>query len=312
MQYITEEEFHINHSAVALGKFEGIHRGHQLLLNAIRHPDNTELQSVVFTFSTPPAVLLKHAEGYQTIYTKEERHEILEQLGMDVLIEYPFTREFAAQTPEEFIKNILVKKVGAKLIVVGEDFHFGKKRSGSVRDLEAYAGECGYELRVIPKLQMEGEDVSSTRIRRCLAAGQMEKASMLLGRPYSITGTVVHGKALGRTIQIPTINQIVEDNKLAPPNGVYVSRVILPDDSQVHYGITNVGVKPTIEQNLKKGVETNIFDYEGDLYDQNVRVELLHYRRPEMKFDSIEALTAQMQSDIAYGKEYAAGVDDTL
>ncbi|MEE1228722.1 MAG: bifunctional riboflavin kinase/FAD synthetase [Lachnospiraceae bacterium] len=307
MQYITDSEFHIDHSAVALGKFEGIHRGHQLLIQEITNHED-KLQSVMFTFSMPPAILLKGAK-YQTIYTKEERHHILEGMGIDILIEYPFTREFASMTPSDFIHKVLVEKVGAKLVVIGADFHFGKNRSGSIEDLEKYKDECGYDLKVIDKLQIDGKDVSSTRIRECLTEGDMEMVTKLLGRPYSVHGTVIHGKELGRTIQIPTVNQEIKKEKFAPRNGVYVSRIILDSienssEKKVYYGITNVGVKPTVKDTLEKNIETNIFDFSGDLYDRKLTVELLHFKRPEIKFDSVEALKAQMMQDIQFGRGF--------
>lgn len=302
MKYIKSAEFQLEHTAVALGKFEGIHRGHQLLLDEIIKQKKNGLQSVVFTFDTPPRSVLKGERDYRQIYTKEERHEILEQQDIDVLIEHPFTREFASLEPEAFVREVLIGKTGAKAVVVGTDFRFGRKRSGDIHVLKELSEIYDFQLIVIDKLQIGHEDVSSTRIRNLLEKGEMEEAGQLLGRPFAVVGEVVHGKALGRTIQIPTVNQIVEQEKLVPPNGVYVSRIHIAGKS--YYGITNIGVKPTVEEHAVKGIETNIFDFDQDIYGQNIEVELLHYHRPEMCFSSVEELRNQMMADISYAKGF--------
>lgn len=303
MRYIHSAEFSLKNTAVALGKFEGLHLGHQLLFTEVMNQKKNNLQSVIFTFDTPPAVLFGQ-KGKRQIYTGRERYRILKNYGIDVMIEHPFTKEFAALEPEEFIRDVLVNKAGAKVIVVGKDFRFGKKRSGGIAELSRYADKYGYHLITLEKLQMDGEDVSSSRIREQIEQGNMEEAARLLGRNYYIENEVVHGKALGRTIQIPTANQIAGENKLTPPNGVYISRIFI--EEQYYYGITNIGVKPTVESEAKKGVETHIFDFSKDIYGTLIRVELLHYCRPEMKFHDIKELVAQMQSDMKYAKEFLA------
>ncbi len=302
MQYIKSSEFQLRNSAVALGKFEGIHVGHQLLLSEIMGQKSNGLNSVVFTFDMPPKAAINGDKKFSQIFTKEERRRFLEKKGIDVMLEHPFTKEFAASTPEEFIENVLVKKCDAKVIVVGSDFHFGKKRSGNINHLKAGAEKFGYKLIVKDKIQKDGKDISSTRIRELIEYGKMEEAAELLGRNYSVYGEIVHGKALGRTINIPTINQIVEDIKLVPPNGVYVSLIHIGD--KVYHGVTNIGIKPTVESDRVKGVETNIFDFSGDLYGQSLEVELLHFHRAELRFKNVEELKTQMQSDICFAKNY--------
>lgn len=301
MQYIKTNEFSLSDTAVALGKFEGLHRGHQLLFQEIVKQKEQGLQSVVFTFDMPPRQLFHKEESKKQLYTKEERCHILKKYGVDILIEYPFTLEFASLSPEEFIKNVLVEQVGAKVVVVGDDFRFGKKRAGSVEDLQKYASVYGYELKIIKKLQQDGHDISSSTIKNMLGQARMSEISELLGRNFSVSGKVMHGKALGRTIQIPTVNQIPEEGKALPPFGVYLSRIHLGNES--YYGITNIGVKPTVDQEKICGVETHIFDYSGDLYDQMIEVELLRFCRPEMKFGSLDALVKQMKQDIATAKK---------
>lgn len=305
MEYITSSDFHFKNTAVALGKFEGIHRGHQLLMDEVKKQELHGLQSVVFTFDRPTRLTLTGDTKYKQIYTKEERKTILEKRGINILIEHPFTKEFAALTPERFIREVLVEKVGAKVIVVGTDFHFGKNRSGSILDLENLE-ECGYHLIVVEKLQLDGKDISSTRIRASLEEGDMEEASALLGRNYSVSGEIIHGNALGRTIQVPTINQKVPSFKLLPPNGVYVSKIHWNDE--VYYGITNIGTKPTVNDTSEKTVETNIFDFDKDVYGEKMVVELLHYHRKESRFSSVEALQTQLFKDIEFGKQFVAKI----
>ncbi|MCI6857996.1 MAG: bifunctional riboflavin kinase/FAD synthetase [Eubacterium sp.] len=302
MEYITNSDFHFKDTAVALGKFDGIHCGHQLLMDEVKKQEKEGRKSAVFTFDRPTRLTLSGDHSCKQIYTKEERRKILEKAGISILIEHPFTKEFAALSPEKFIREILVKKAGARAIVVGTDFRFGKNRSGGIEHLKALEEECGYHLIVIEKLKMDGQDVSSTRIRTCLENGEMEKANYLLGRDYSISGIVVHGNELGRTIQVPTINQEISSDKLVPPNGVYVSRIHIGDE--VYSGITNIGVKPTVKDTLEKTVETNIFDFHEDIYGRDVTVELLHFHRPETRFSSIEKLQKQLLKDVEFGKKF--------
>ena len=177
---------------------------------------------------------------------------------------------------------------------------------GSITDLEKLEEECGYHLIVVEKLQLNGKDISSTRIRASLEKGAMEEAKALLGRNYSVSGEILHGNALGRTIQVPTINQQVPSFKLLPPNGVYVSKIHWKDE--VYYGITNIGTKPTVNNTSEKTVETNIFDFNKDVYGEEMVVELLHYHRKETRFSSVEALQAQLFQDIEFGKQYVTNV----
>ena len=237
-----------------------------------------------------------------------EKVEKLEQLGVDTLVSYPFTKHTAGMDPKDFIEKVLVEKIGAKVIVVGNDFHFGHKRKGNVELLKEYADKFGYEVVSLEKLEEESQVVSSTRVRNEIKHGNMEKVTRLLTVPYTIVGEVIHGKQLGRTIGMPTINQPVEENKIVPPHGVYVSKVYLPDG--VHGGITNIGVKPTVSGEKQVGVETHIFDFEGDLYGKVLKTEILHFVRKEQKFNSVDALKEQMHKDMAFGKEYLAKHSD--
>lgn len=300
-QILNTKDFCLESSAVCLGKFDGIHKGHRLLIEEIRKYKKEKLSAVVFTFALHPSTLFSKEE-IKLIDTREEKIEKLEKLGVDVLVSYPFTRETAAMEPEEFIREVLVKQLGSKVIVVGKDFHFGYQRTGNVTTLENYAEEYGYKVVSMEKIQDDHQVISSTRIRQEIKSGNMEKVTRLLGEPYTIVGEVVHGKQLGRTIGMPTINQDVPEQKIIPPKGVYVSRVYLPEGE--YRGITNVGNKPTVSGEQKLGVETHIIDYSGDLYGKKVKVCLYEFVRAEQKFASVEELKAQMHRDMEYAKKF--------
>ncbi len=286
MKIIKGLDFKIENSAVSLGKFDGFHRGHRLLLDRILEPP--KLYATVFTFD---GIL----NGKQ-IYLEEEKRSLLERLGVEREVLFPFSEKTRSMTPETFIREMLVERMDAKLICVGEDFHFGKDRRGDVDMLSKYAPQYGYELCVFPKIKEDGEVISSTRIRGELAQGRIEKANRLLGDPYFVRGEVVHGNALGRTIGMPTANLLPGEQKLLPAYGVYATRV--EADGKVYGGVTNVGVKPTIGAD-RANVETTLLHFDGNLYGKQITVYFLEFLRPEQRFDSLEELKAQMSRDKA-------------
>lgn len=301
MRYIDHTEFKLKNTAVSLGKFDGLHQGHRRLFEAIQKEQKKGLSGVVFSFLTPPGIFLENKE-IKLIYTEEEKRALLEKIGMDVLVSYPFDRSSLSMEPEDFIRNILVEKLDAKVICVGSDFRFGHNRRGDAELLKKLSSVYGYQLQVFEKVEMEGSAVSSTRIREELSRGNMELAARLLGEPYSITGEVIHGRKLGRTIGMPTINLALSEEKLLPPNGVYAS--ITEIDGTFYQGVTNIGVKPTVGAEKQRLAETYIFDYQGDLYGRVLRVSLYAYERPELKFASVEELKQQMEKDREFGKAY--------
>ena len=302
MRYINETtDFQQHNSVVTLGKFDGLHLGHQMLLSHVLELKKKGYQSVMFTFSLHPYNLFSERE-IKLIYTSEEKYYHLKNMGFDVLVSYPFTRETAAFEPEDFIKNVLVDQLDAKVIVVGADYCFGKDRRGNVAMLKEYAVKYGYEVYDYTKLMINEQVVSSTRVRDALAKGDMEEVESLLGRPFSVRGEVVHGRRLGRTFGMPTINIQPPEEKLLPPNGVYGSTMII--DGVKRYGVTNIGVKPTVGSELKPGVETYILDFNGDLYGETVEVNLHHYMRKELKFESVEELKEQMFLDMEEAIRY--------
>ena len=303
MKYIHgTTEFHIEEECVlSLGKFDGLHRGHETLLEHMMEQKNKGCATVLFTFAIPPRPG-RINEVQKVLTTNEEKVAICEEQGIDYLIEYPFTKEVMTMEPEAFIE-MLASSMKIRGIVVGTDFHFGHNRRGDYHLLEIYAKKLHYELKVIDKVQYENRDISSTFIREEVEKGNMEKVKYLLGYDYFVEGVVIHGREMGaKVLGIPTINIIPPENKLLPPFGAYVCDVVVGD--KTYHGIADVGCKPTIEGVNPVAVETNIFDFNENLYGKKVRVCFRSRERSEMKFESLEALKQQLEQDIAYGRFY--------
>lgn len=304
-------DFYINeNTAVAIGKFDGFHRGHQKLLGQLKEQKKRNLKSVVFTFVPSPAAFFC-SDVVKDLSTIAEKRRMFENAGVDYLIEYPFYQEIADMEPETYIKEVLVDRIHAKCIVAGDDVSFGKHGAGDCALLQAKAAEYGYDVIIIDKVSYEGREVSSTYVREEVRNGNMELVTNLLGTPYHVGGEIVHGRKLGRTIGMPTVNLIPPEEKLLPPNGVYYSYVYLhsKDKTMPYHGrrlpsITNIGTKPTVDHRSVMGVETYIYDFENDVYGDDMEVYLMCYKRPEMRFDGVEALKAQMESDIEAGRKY--------
>ena len=291
-------------TAVAIGKFDGFHRGHQKLLNRLKEQKDNGLASVVFTFVPSPAAFFAN-EPVKDLTTAEEKRRIFERAGIDYLIEYPFYRETADMEPEDYIKDVLSYRLNAKCVVAGEDISYGKYGAGDYKLLKKKAEQYGYDVIIIDKVLCNGREISSTYVREEIKKGNMELAGQLLGTPYHIGGEVVHGRQLGRTIGMPTVNLIPPQAKLIPPNGVYYSYVCFWDDENRKYpSITNIGTKPTVDDGEILGVETFLYDFNKDVYGKNMEVFLLDFVRPEMRFNSIDDLKARMEKDIASGRKY--------
>lgn len=302
MEYIAgRTDFKLHNTAVTLGKFDGLHLGHQQLINLAVSYKKQGLTSVMFSFLLHPGNLFSDKE-FELIYTEEEKLVKLNRCGIDVLVSYPFTEETRSMEPEAFIKEILVEKLDAKVIIVGNDFRFGFKRSGDVSLLKQYEKIYGFEVISCEKLKWKNEVISSSSIRRALKEGNLEAVNAMLGQPYSIRGEVAHGRKFGRTIGMPTTNLIPQSTKLLPPCGVYATKTLI--DGVYHPGVTNIGYKPTVGEEAFIGVETYIFDIEKDLYGEILEVDLFYYIRPELKFGSVEELITKMQEDIIAARNY--------
>ncbi len=291
-------------TVISLGKFDGLHMGHKLLLTEMLRKKQEGLAAVMFTFDIPPKALVEGGQS-SVLTTNAEKEAIFSRTGIDYLIEYPFNDRVRSMEPEDFVR-LLVERLHVKCIVAGRDFHFGHNRSGDYKTLERLAPVYGYETIIVEKKQYENRDISSTFIREEIRAGHMERANMLLGYEYFIRGTVVHGRRIGHELGFPTVNLLPPAEKLLPPFGVYASRVMI--GGRCLDGISNVGRKPTIEGENPIGIETYILDFQEDLYGKEIDVALLSFLRSEQKFDSLTELKTQMTRDIekenVYLKDY--------
>lgn len=306
MKLVTELQFQMDvPSCVAIGKFDGLHIGHQKLLDQMLAAKEDGLATVVFTFYPGPYSYFT-GEMQSELTTREEKRALFEQMGVDVLWEFPLNRQTAAIQPAAFIERVLVGQLHAKLVTAGPDLSFGDRGAGDITLLKRYAAKYDFEVTVIDKVCIGGRPVGSTLVRNEVRAGHMEQAARLLGRPYSFRGRVVHGKRLGRTLDMPTVNLVPEEGKLFPPFGVYYSFVIVK--GKRYRGITNIGRKPTVSEEETVTVETYLYDFSGDLYDCVIEVQLLAYQRPERHFGDTEELKKQLMSDRRDGLDYFASI----
>lgn len=302
MKYIkdTTEIFIKEPTVISLGKFDGIHRGHELLLEQLMKKKREGYVTVIFTFNIPPKKVVE-SKDVKVLTTNEEKMHMFDSIGIDYLIECPFTPKMMNMEPETFIE-MLVKNLSVKCIVAGDDFCFGKNRRGNYQMLQEYAKKLSYEAIILPKMKEDKRDISSTFVREEIAAGRIEMANKLLGYPYFVSGQVKHGKRIGRTIGFPTINLIPPENKLLPAFGVYITKVTI--DGIVYHGITNVGCKPTIDGNNPVGIETHIFDFGQDVYGKIVSVTFIKKIREEYKFPDLESLLKQIRLDVSEARYY--------
>ncbi len=309
------KDIKLERTAIALGKFDGLHRGHQILIEKIKQYKSEGLKAVMFTFDFHPMALLRH-RPVELIFTREERRAWAEKRGIDVLVEFPFTEETSAMEAEDFVRDILVRDMDAKVIVAGEDFHFGHQRKGDVPLLKKMGADLDFRVDVCKKLQIETEvyedgrptgkkmmrDISSTLIRECIRRGDMEEAAKMLGVPFSVSGTVIKGRQLGRKLGMPTANVVPPAHKIMPPNGVYSSCTLT--GPYEYHSITNIGLNPTVADDNSKRMETYVYDFSGSLYGQEIEVQLFRFERPEMKFKDLDALKNQIFRDKARTMEY--------
>lgn len=288
-------------SAVAIGKFDGIHLGHQKLLGRILELKKEGFLAVVFTFDPAPETFFS-GQPMKELMTGEEKRIAFDQMGIDVLIEFPLNNETAATKPERFVTEYLTARLQTGVIVAGTDLSFGAGGLGDAKLLQSMAKDLGYRVELIDKVCLAGEEISSTLIRDAVSKGDMEKVTAFLGIPYRINGVVAHGRKIGRTMGMPTVNLLPDKDKLLPPKGVYYSYVWL--EGARYPAISNVGCKPTVSDTQVMGLETYLYDFDEFLYDKEITVELLHFKRPEMRFENVEILKNQMQKDLAEGRAF--------
>jgi riboflavin kinase/FMN adenylyltransferase len=295
---------------VTMGTFDGCHVGHQEILSqVIRHAKAQGGESVLITFYPHPRlVLFPEKNTLRLLHSLDEKIEVLDRLGLDKLLIVPFTRDFSRTPPRKFIQNILYETVKAKRIVIGYDHRFGKNRQGDIHKLREYAPIYGYEVEEISAQAIDDANVSSTKIRNALLAGDIQTANSYLGYPYELRGEVVHGEKQGRKLGYPTANLSISDPlKLIPARGIYLVKTQL--SGQTHYGLMNIGTKPTMGT-FDLGVEVFLYDFSGDLYGNILQVQLLAYLRAEEKFQSVDELVAAMDRDRDRGRELINKYED--
>lgn len=282
------KKVNLNNTVVALGKFQGLHKGHMLLIDKIISlAKEHDYISTVFTINMP--------SKDKVLQLANERFSILEEKGVDVAVECDFSEEFAAMTPEKFVKEILIEHLHVAYVVVGEDFRFGINRLGDVDRLVEFGIKYGFRVIAFPKLMANGEIISASLIRARVSEGKVDGISDYLGRNYSVSGIVVNGKKLGRTIGFPTVNLKPSEGKLLPANGVYETTVCV--DGVDYKAITNIGENPTVDHDQKIHIETHIIDYSGDLYGQKLTIWFARKLRDEKRFHSVEELKEQLKID---------------
>lgn len=305
MEHITNKQVTRNRpTAITLGNFDGLHQGHRALIHLTKQFALEEgLESVVFSFSPHPRFVFQKEEDLALIMAPSEKKFTMEQMGVDTYIEYPFDKEFAATSAEDFAVKLLFEQMKCQVLVVGEDYHFGSHRSGNYEMLRRLGEKRGVKVIAVPSVRYENERVSSTRIRRCLIDQKLEDANIMLTEPYFILGTVMEGKKLGRTIGFPTINIEAHPLKLFPPNGVYATKTLY--DGKYYYGVTNIGKNPTVN-GTQKIIETYLFDFHQTIYGETVQTYFYEFLRSEKKFADIAELQAQIAVNTKEAKAYFA------
>lgn len=295
--YSIEDIHNIGKTGIALGNFDGVHIGHKKLIkNAVDTCKKKGIASVVLTFAN-------HPKNAKQILSWEEKKKIIESLGVEYLVALKFDDHFQKMPAENFIINILLGQLNMQTAFCGFHYHFGYKALGTTDLLEEMSKQYGYELNVLDPVTVEGNLVSSTKIREYISEGKMEKASQLLGRRYSLEGTVIHGRQIGKQIGFPTANFLIDKNRVIPPNGVYITKCLV--NNKEWNSITNIGVKPTVGGD-KRLIETYIINFDEEIYDEVITVYLYKNIRHEMKYEDLEALKKQINLDVIAARKYHA------
>lgn len=281
---------------LTLGTFDGVHIGHKKILERItQNTENGKYESLVLTFFPHPRMVLQEKSEIKLLNTIAEKSKLLEETGIENLVIHPFNESFSRLTAEEFVHSILVDRFHIQKIIIGHDHRFGRNRTANIDDLIAFGAEYGFEVEQISAQEIQDVSVSSTKIRKALDEGNITLANDYLGYAYFLSGEVVKGKQLGRTIGFPTANiQIEEDYKKIPKNGVYIVKTFI--DNAAIFGMMNIGFNPTVN-GQKQTIEVNLFDFDADIYGQKLEISLLEYIREEQKFGSVDLLKEQLNQD---------------
>tara|TARA_R110000868_G_scaffold158589_4_gene386808 strand:+ start:6806 stop:7822 length:1017 start_codon:yes stop_codon:yes gene_type:complete len=286
----------IHPTAVTIGTFDGVHIGHRKLLERLINDAKLfNLKATVLTFFPHPRMVLQQDANIKLLNTLDEKVKILEQIGLEYLMIYPFSREFSRLSATEFVEKILVNSLHCKKVIIGYDHRFGRNRNADIKDLVSFGKTFGFEVDEIPAQEIDEVSVSSTKIRKALEVGDIKTANLYLGYAYMLTGIVQKGKGLGRQLNFPTANiHIEEDYKLIPHNGVYVVKSVL--ENTTIYGMMNIGFNPTVS-GTERSIEVHFFDFDKDLYGQKLQIDILDRIRDEHKFSSVEQLKKQLEKD---------------
>lgn len=294
----TDQLPYFKNAVITIGTFDGVHQGHRQIIHHLKEvAAEVSGETVIITFHPHPRSVLRHHD-VQLINTIDERIGLLDAAGIDNLVIVPFTDDFSQLTAEQYVEHFLVEHFHPYTIIIGFDHRFGHGRKGDYRMLENYAAQGLFQLREIPEHLINNNTVSSTRIRKSILHGEIEEANKLLGYPFFFTGTVVHGNKLGRTLGYPTANiELSQTSKLVPSNGIYAVTATIGNISSIIYkGMMSIGVRPTIG-GTERTIEVNLFDFDRDIYDQQLRTYVHAYLRPEQKFNDLQSLTAQIDND---------------
>lgn len=289
-----------NKTAVTMGIFDGVHRGHQAVINTACEFKKQGLDVVLFTFKTE-TVTTKGRGFIEMLLSDNLKKERFDKLGVDYIYSPAFV-EMKNMTSAQFVEQVLYKKLNAKVVVCGEDFRFGKGAKGDAEKLKLLCEKYHIKTVIVKQAKYEGRKISSSDIRDCIRRGEIKRANEMLGYNYYYKLPVLHGNEIGRTLDFPTINQEITKGYILPLFGVYITRTKI--DGKWHNSISNIGVKPTVEERSAPLIETNILDFEGDIYGQVVEVELICFLRPERKFESVDELKRQVKSDINKTREF--------
>ena len=283
-------------SAVAIGKFDGIHLGHRLLIEEIVKQKSSGMIPVVFTFDPDPASFFA-GRRLPALADIKEKRRILESMGVEVLIEYPMTKENAEISGREFVEEFLIGRMNTGLVAAGPDLSFGDRGRGNIALLSEYAEKTGMVLKVIDKLRQGENVISSSLIKQKLGKGSISEANAMLGRRYSLSGTVEHGRQLGKTIGFPTANLSLSGEKVLPAKGVYAGFARECGTDALYPAICNIGTKPTVKDDSVVNIEIHLLNFDGDLYGRSLEYEFLDYLRDEKRFDSLDELKNQLEKD---------------
>lgn len=294
-------------TVVTIGTFDGVHLGHRQIINRLNESARTNnWESCVLTFFPHPRMVLQKDTTLRLINTIDERAKLLEGLGLDHLVIHPFTLDFSRYHAETFVEEILVNSLNAKKVIIGYDHRFGRNRNANIEDLKRFGDQLGFEVEEISKQELEDVAISSTKVRKALEVGDVSLANGYLDQPFMLSGTVVKGKSIGKTIGYPTANlQIAEDYKLIPAQGVYVVQSQI--DGEKVFGMMNIGTNPTVGGSTQT-VETYFFDFDRDLYGKQLEIQLLARIREEKSFDTINELIAAMKEDENFSRSYLLNV----